>query len=341
MRCSHPRNQGPGRAHGPRSALLLLSLVLAYPVPGQDVGSQEKEYLGNGSVITVVVHDASGEPFSSSAVVKLFRGLTPSGQHETSRGIAEFVVTRLGEFTVVVSASGYVEARKDVVVDASGRTQVDLYLRASAAGPTGTPGRPLLAPKAKEALDKGLQALRENKLGEAEKYVGEAMRLAPGNPDVLYLEGVLNLKQQNWKQAQTVLEKAAQLDPNSPRTFSALGMALCNQGSYEAAIAPLTRALQLDPAGSWDTQWALAKSFYHLQRYDEALKLSQESLQKSDGRAPEIALLVAQSLTAIGRYEDAAQVLRQFLKDHTDRSEAVTARRWLDQLMASGNIRSN
>lgn len=351
MRYAHVSKPWPGRAStrkrcastcGP-SLLLLASLVFACSVVAQDIGNQEKEYLGSGAVITVVVHDGSGERLSTSALVELFRGITPSGQHETNRGVAEFIVTRFGEFTVVVSAPGYAETRKDITVDASGRMQVDVYLRASpnTGGPVGVPGKPVLAPKAKEALDKGIEALKENKLEEAEKYVGEAMQLAPGNPDVLYIQGVLNLRQQKWKEAQAVLEKAAQLDPNSARTQAALGMALCDQASYEAALAPLTKSLRLDPSAPWDTQWALAKAYYHLKRYDEALKLSQEALGKSNGKAPEIALLVAQSLNAVGRFEDAAQVLRQFLKEHGDRPEAVTARRWLDHLVASGNIRAN
>jgi Tfp pilus assembly protein PilF len=351
MRYCHVREPRRGRAPtrkglraicGP-SFLLLFCLVFAYSALGQDIGNQEKEYLGSGAVITVVVHDVSGERLSTSALVELFRGITPSGQHETSRGVAEFIVTRFGEFTVVVSAPGYAETRKDLTVDASGRMQVDVYLRASpnSGGPVGVPGKPVLAPKAKQALDKGIQALQENKLAEAEKYVGEAMQLAPGNPDVLYIQGVLNLKQQNWKQAQAVLEKAAQMDPNSARTLAALGMALCNQGSYEAALAALTKSLQLDPSAPWDTQWAVAKSYYHLKRYDEALKLSQEALGKSNGKAPEIALLVAQSLSAVGRFGDAAQVLRQFLREHGDRPEAMTAQRWLDHLTASGKIQTN
>ena len=327
----------------PTSLLFVPSLLFAHFAFGQDVGKQDNERLGNGSVITVMVHDASGGSFLSSAVVKLFYGITPNGQRDTTRGVAEFVVTRFGNFTVVVSAPGYAEAQKDVTVDVAGRTQVDIYLRESstAAGPPEVPGRPVLAPKAKQALDKGLWALKQNKLGEADKYLEEAMRLAPGNPDVLYVRGVLDLKQQNWKQAQTVLENAAQLDPSSAQVFAALGMALCNQGSYQASIAPLTKSLELNPIARWETLWALAKSYYQLQQYDEALKLSQEALEKSNGNAPEIALLVAQSLTAVGRYEDAAQILRQFLKDQGNRPEAVTARRWLGQLAASGKIRSN
>jgi TolA-binding protein len=66
--------------------------------------------------------------------------------------------------------------------------------------------------------------------------------------------------------------------------------------------------------------------------------MSQAALSSSKGKAPEIELLVAQSLTAVGRYEDAAQTLRRFLRDHPDRQEAATARRWLAGLAANGKI---
>jgi Flp pilus assembly protein TadD len=352
MRCSQRVAPARGQLRtngyvGRILALLLLpmlpSLVLTTSLSGQDVGSQEKEFMGNGSVITVTVHDASGGPLSSPAAVKLFRGIVPSGQRDTARGVAEFVVIGLGEYTVIVAAPGYVEAQKDVSVDTTGRARVDVYLRPTSGAQSSAtvPGRPVLAPKAKEALDKGLRALRENKLAEADKHIGEAMRLAPGNPEVLYAQGILSLKQHDWRRARTALEKATQIDPNSAPAFAALGLALCDQGNYDAAIAPLRKSLELDPAGAWETRWALAKSYYQREQYPEALNMSQEAFAKSNGNAPAVALLVAQSLTAVGRYEDAAQVLREFLRDHASTQEAVTARRWLEQLTANGKIRSN
>ena len=105
-------------------------------------------------------------------------------------------------------------------------------------------------------------------------------------------------------------------------------MALCDQAKYEAAIAPLEKSLQLDAAGAWETRWTLAKAYYQHEQYDEALKMSQEALAESNGKAPEIELLVAQALTAVGRYEDAAQVLREFLRDHGEQRGAATARPW-------------
>jgi tetratricopeptide (TPR) repeat protein len=323
--------------------LLPLLLWCALPAAAQDSGSVGAEFHGNGAEITVVVHDSSGELIPSVALVKLFRGGTiPSGQAETSRGRAELVVNSLGDFTVLVEAAGYSSAQKEFSVDATGRTQIDIVLRRTAASDSSTPpGRPLLAPKAQKAVDEGLRALSADKTAEAEKHVAEAVRLAPGHPDVLYLEGVLYLKQHNWAQAQEVLQKATQLDPGNAQAFAALGMSLCDQGKYDAAIAPLEKALQLNPASAWDTRWTLAKAYYRHEQYDEALKLSEDALTSSNGKAPEIALLVAQSLTAVGRYEDAAETLRVFLRDHGDRPEAATARRWLDRLSASGKIHSN
>lgn len=323
---------------------LVSCLVFVLPACCQDSGSEVNEFHGSGAEITVTVHDSSGEPISAAAMVKLYReGTILSRQGETSRGRAMLVVNNLGEFTVIVEAAGYESAQKEVSVQVTGRTQVDVYLRRlSAAGSSwGVPGRAMLAPKAKEALDRGLQALNADKMGEAEKYVGEAMRLAPGHPDVLYVQGVLYLKQRNWTQAQNALEKATQIDPNHARAFAALGMALCDQGKYEAATEPLVKSLQLDAGVAWETRWTLAKAYYRREQYDEALKLSQEALAGSHGKAPEIALLVAQSLTAVGRYEDAAQLLREFLRDHGDRREAATARRWLEGLTASAKIRPN
>ena len=327
-----------------RAVFFALSIsVFILPLAAQDVERQERELLGAGSVITVKIHDASGGTLSSDAVVKLFRGVYPSGQRETSSGVAEFVVTNLGEFTVVVSAPGYAESQKDVTVNITGRAQVDVYLRRNS--PAGTvenvPGRPVLTPKAKEDLNKGLHALKADKLHEAEKYIAEALRLAPANPDVLYLQGVLELRKRDWQQAQTVLEKATQIDPSSSAAFAALGMALCNAGKYDAAVSPLEKSLQLDPTGTWQTRWALARSYYQRHQFDEALKLSQQALTQSSGNEPQVTLLLAQSFTAVGRYEDAAHTLREFLKDHGDGPESTTAHRWLDQLAASGKIHAN
>jgi hypothetical protein len=327
----------------PLMAGIACVLAGAGPAQCQDSGSESKEFLGNGAEITVMVRDAEGQPISAPAIVKLYReGSIPSGEGATSQGRLLFVVTSLGEFTVTVQLPGYQSAQKDVSVREPVRTQVDVYLRRERIGENivGVPGKPVLAPKARESFDRGLRALSEDKLRDAEKFVGDAVRLAPGHPDVLYVQGVLYLKQRNWEQAQSALEKATQVDPNHAPAFAALGMALEDQRKYDAAIIPLEKSLSLDAGVGFEAHWALAKAYYQSARYEEALKSAQAALAESKGKAPEIALLVAQALTAVGQYEEAAQTLRAFLREHGDRPEAGKARRWLDGLRSSGKIRA-
>jgi len=311
---------------------------------GQDSGSKAGDFFGNGAEIAVIVHDAAGEPISSSAMVRLLRdGSIPSGQGSTSHGRVNFVVTSLGEFTVVVEPAGAASVQKDVSVRMAGRTQVDVFLTKGTGQPGGTghtvalaagpSGRPILAPKAQEAFDKGLKALSADKMRDAEKFVSEAARLAPGHPDVLYVQGVLYLKTRNFELAQAALEKATQIDPGHARAFAALGMALSDQGKNDAVIAALREAERLDAVGvGFEAEWALGRALYASARYDEALASSRMALEEAHGKAPEISLLEAQSLTAVGKYEEADSVLKVFLREHGDRADAGKARRWLEGL---------
>jgi tetratricopeptide (TPR) repeat protein len=321
--------------------LLFLAFSCTRQLLGQDRASDEAAFRGNRAEIVITVLDRSGGIVTASTIVKLYHAGALIGQSATSKGRAFFILNGLGDYTITVDAGGYKSVQKDISLTMAIRDEEEIYLSRDIAGnDSSTPSKPLLAPKAKEALDKGLQALNDNKLEQAQKFLDEALRLAPGHPDVLYAEGVIYLKRREWTKAQDVLEKATQLDPESARTFTALGMAFIDQGKYEQAIPPLERSLKLNPTSS-ETHWTLAKAYYSHQQYEAALKESQEALAESHGAAPEIELLVAQSLTAVGRYEDAAQALRDYLKNHPKESGATTARKWLDRLAADGKIRRN
>jgi Flp pilus assembly protein TadD len=324
---------------------LLLPIALALALSParllcQDSSAAGTLLRGDRAEISITVKDSAGAIISAPATVKLVRsGGTPVGQTAAAQGRAFFVIPSLGEYTLIVQAAGYQTTQKDVSVLAAVKMETDVYLRRDSESdvkPVHT--GPLLAPKAKEAFDKALQALSENKLDAAEKHLAEAAKLAPSHPDVLYVQGVLDLRERKWAEAQKVLEKATQLDPNHSRALAALGMALANQGKYEPAISPLEKALQLDANAGFEARWALAKSYYYQGQYEQALQSSQQALTESNGKAPEIALLVAQSLTAVGRYDDAGQSLREFLKNHGDSPQAATAKRWLDRLAADGKI---
>jgi tetratricopeptide (TPR) repeat protein len=323
-----------------RATLALLGglCLLTASAACQDSGEQGTNMRGSRAEIAVTVRDKSGQIIATPTVIKLYNNGALEDQRSTTQGRAFFIPRGLGDFTVTVEAAGYKAAQKEISIVNAIQYQEDVRLEQDATSP-GAPGRAVLAPKAKEALDKGTQALKEGKLEEAQKYIGEAMRLAPGNPDVLYLQGMLYMRQSNWEQAQTTLEKANVMDPNQPRILTALGMNLVNQKKFAEAIPLLEKSIQLQPASGWETELALAKAYYYHEQYQQALKMANQAHIESQGSSAQAELLLAQCLTVLGRYDDSAQVLREFLKYNAENPDATTARHWLERLTADGKIR--
>jgi tetratricopeptide (TPR) repeat protein len=325
-------------------SLLLSVLLPALPAWCQDGVTEQKAIGGNNATIVVNVRNSSGDPLPVTAVVKLYRnGSIPNGQTTSSQGRAIFIPQNLGDFSVVVEATGYKPGRANVDVPIPVRVEVDVYLQSESdanANTTanGAAGSPVLAPKAQKEVASGLKALQENQLGDAQKHLDAAAALAPNHPDILYLFGVLYVRRNDLPRAQEALTKATQIDPKHARALAALGTVLSNQGNYEAAISPLEKALELNPH-SWEARWTLAKACYYQRLYDRALKESKSALAASEGRAPKIELLADQALTSVGRYEDSAQTLRTFIQNHPERSEVSVARRWLDRLEQAGKIK--
>jgi len=332
------------KLHKQLLSALLLAFIAVSLIPfaySQDSPNDRLVPRADRPEISITAHDSAGGAISAAGTVKLYRDGMLADEQGLSRGRAFFGSIPFGSYTIVVDATGYKSTQRDVNVSVAMRYEVDATLqRDSTSGAAAGPAKPLLTPKAKEALDKSLKALSKNKLPEAEKYVNEALKLAPSHPDVLYVQGVLFLDQKSYPQAQAVLEKASQMDPSNGSAFSALGMALLNEGKYDQAIAPAEKSLQLD-SKAWEPQWVLGEAYYHLAQYDQALKASQQAWTASNGKDPRVELLVAKSLTAVGQYEDAAQSLRDLVKRYGDRPEAATAQRYLERLKNDGKIHSN
>src|SRR5438046_10606615 len=159
------KQRGPQRIVRFLVPLAVCLILLPLRTRCQDSGSEGTLLRGDKAEISVTVRDSSGEAISVPATVKIFKEGMPTDQKEASHGRAFFILRSLGDYTVAVNATGYKPAQEGVEVPVAVKAEVDVYLQKESAfgGNTGIPGRPLLAPKAKEALDKGLQALGDNK----------------------------------------------------------------------------------------------------------------------------------------------------------------------------------
>jgi tetratricopeptide (TPR) repeat protein len=325
-----------------RYVRLFFALFLGSPVcsAAQDRAlGQQDDLRGNRAEISVIIKDGSGQLIGPLVTVKFYRAGMLIEQKSTSKGRAIFVLNRLGDYTIAADAVGYRTAQKEISVPVAVDAEEDIVLqRDSLPEALGAEARPILAPKAKEALDMALKALNDNKLDQAEKQLAEAVKLAPNHPDVLYLQGVILLRHGQAEQAQAVLEKTTQIDPKNARAFTALGMAFFSENKYDLAVPPLQQSIQLDPS-NWESHWTLARTLYRQEHYAATLMEAQQALSQSHGSEPAIELLIAQSQTAVGKFEDSADTLRTFLRTHPSDKGAATARRWLDRLIADGKVR--
>ena len=299
-----------------------------------DVGG----FRGNRAELSITIKENSRQLIGPLVTVKLYRMGNLFEQMTTTKGRTVFILNELGDYVITADAVGYRSAQKEISVPIAVAAEDEITLQRDSAGEAlGSAARPLLAPKAKESTDKAVQAIKKNKLDQAEKFLNEAAKLAPNHPDILYLQGVVFLHRNQPGKARGFLEKAAQVDPKNARVLSALGMAFVNENRFDLALAPLQQSVEIDP-DRWDTHYALAKAFYNQQQFEGALQEAQRALGQSHGSEPAIELLMAQVQTAVGKFEDSAETLRTFLRLHPDDKGAATARRWLDRLIADGKI---
>lgn len=314
-------------------------LAFACPALSQDRSTDLGGLRGNRAQVSITIKEGSSQLIGPLVTVKLYYRGALANQISTTKGRTVFLLNGLGDFTITADAVGYRSAQKEISVPVAVEAEEEIILqRDSNPEALGASGRPLLAPKAQEAMEKALNALNENKLDQAEKDISEAATLAPNNPDVLYTHGVIFLRRGQAQQAQTVLEKTTQIDPQNARAFTALGMAFMGENKYDLANAPLQQSIQLDPA-NWEAHWTLARVLYRQEKYDTCLTEAQQALSQAHGSQPEVELLIAQAQVAVEKFEQAADTLRSFLRLHPDDKGAATARKWLDRLAADGKIR--
>lgn len=294
--------------------------------------------IGLSAQIIVHVRDFSGESLAVPAVVKLSQSNgIPRGQASTqSGGEAVFSNLSVGNYVIEVTAPGYKTARAEANLMSPVPFHIEVNLARDASPQVdATPsGPPILAPKAQLELSKGLDALHKNELKEAQLHLEEANRLAPTNPEVLHLLGVLYARMGDLPRAQSVLEKALQVNPHHQRSLSALGVVLSNEAKYAEAIPKLEEALKLKD-DSYETHWALARAYYHQKVFNDACVQARLALTLSRGKDPEIQLLLAQALISSGEKAKALDELSGFLRDHPDHPKVPSIERLVKRLQAS------
>ncbi len=293
--------------------------------------------LGAGQMV-VRVRSTGGLMLQVPASVRIFSNFNTfqktSGTIDNAQAVFEGVP--VGEYVVEVRAPGFAVANEEAALwlpNSTTYVYVDLRLE-SAPGNTAAPsGPPLLAPKAKKELEEVAAALRANDLKKARQHLDKVRKLAPGHPDVAYLEGILFLQQHDAAQARVFLERAVNIYPEHAAAQSALGTLLFQQNDCAAAMAALEKAVQLLPQ-SWEPHRILALCHLRAASLQKARAHTERAIETAGDRAPELRLLRARVFLAGKEFEKARQELAAFRSQNPAHPALAEADRLLAALNA-------
>jgi tetratricopeptide (TPR) repeat protein len=249
--------------------------------------------------LLVSVREPGGTPLSASAAVKLYvKGGLHLKQHTQDNATATFSKISAGEYEIEVSAFGYKTSSEHAIVYSNrAQTRIYVYLHrqgeAFAANAAGA--MPIMTPHLQHELEKGLEKMQKQQYAAARAQFQKAIQLAPGNPQVQYLFGMLEYTQGHLDAARAKFQTALAIFPSHEGALVALGELQLRTGDPLDATATLEKAYETNGA-DWHTHFLLAQAYLQQDNFDEALAHAKRAAVLGKGHAAGIQTLVSQIL---------------------------------------------
>jgi len=188
--------------------------------------------------------------------------------------------------------------------------------------------------KAMELYNRGWDALRKQKLDEAEKDIEQVLKIYPIYPDALALRGAIHLELHQSEAAEQDFRASVDADPTFASAYIGLAEALNEEQRFDDALAVVEQASQLTP-DAWNLQYESSRALIGKGLYDRALKVIEEALRARPARDSLLHLAKAHALAGLGKLPEAAEELRAYLSSGPTESGDEQARNLLTQLQTA------
>jgi tetratricopeptide (TPR) repeat protein len=312
--------------------IALLSLLLPEKMWAQAAG-QDAHAAG---AVDVRLMLPDGEHFSGLARVRL---LTQEGIQAAEGSVdvnGHTIIQGLIPSTYIVEASapGFLTVQETVILETKySQMSVQLTMKPEETEKSISTklAQPILAPTARKELEKGLEAFRGKDFAQARKHFEKAQAMAPGNPDVQFLMGVLELQEKNVAAAEEHLQKAIQIFPNHVRSLETLGEIYSSEGKVKEALPLLEKGVSLEE-GSWRAHWKLGQVYLEANEPKKALEEAERAIGLGKSEAGSAHILKAEALADLGRRGEAEQTLDRFLTEQPNDPTSAKARALQSQL---------
>ncbi|HYK92269.1 MAG TPA: tetratricopeptide repeat protein [Acidobacteriota bacterium] len=147
---------------------------------------------------------------------------------------------------------------------------------------------------------------------EAQKLLTSLESRISGDPSLTFALGMAYVDMERFSDAESAFTRVLQADPINFEVLYNLGTAALRAGHLERALAVYQRALELRPADV-DGLVGLARTLAASSKEMQALPLLVEA-NKSAPKRTDILLLMAQTVSTLGLYGDAAAAYDKYLK---------------------------
>jgi tetratricopeptide (TPR) repeat protein len=171
-----------------------------------------------------------------------------------------------------------------------------------------------LAQKADSASfyqQKGLEEKEARRYREAEKNFAKAFQLAPSNSDVLVEWGNALVEQRRYREAREKYVRAEQAGNKNPLVIENLATLSLNMRMWQEAIN-YSQKMQQAKIGK-GAYFNIAKSYYELENYGEALKNCELAFKEEPNRA-EIPYIAGRCFIEMSNYKRAAGCYEQAIE---------------------------
>jgi Flp pilus assembly protein TadD len=269
--------------------------------------------------VMVSVRENGGAPLQGNAVIKMssdFKGvhLTQSTQ---DAGDATFPSVRTGDYKIEVNSLGY-KSRTEIAQVMPSATTYNVYIylqpEGSADNANGPSAKPM-SPKLQAEVDKAVTKMRRQQFDDARQHFEKAAKMAPGNPDVQYMWGMLEYYQQHYDQARTKFETAVSINANHERALVSLGEIQLREKQSAQAVQTLEKAFLVNGA-DWRMHYLLAFAYADERNFGKAETHAQRAADLGGkDHSPQARVLLGKILSADGKVSEARNTFNGVIRD--------------------------
>jgi tetratricopeptide (TPR) repeat protein len=329
------RQPAPGRGNRARCSVLglaMLCLCCALPAQGQQtVDIRGQVQTNEGRVI----------PFGITVRLETGEGMLVGQRPANSNGQFEFENIQKTPHRVIITADGFEPVQRDLDL---GRAANEVYLNIFLTPLSKTKTNPEVLPSrtdqqapkdARKEHERGLEALKHNKLSQAQTHFEKAVEVYPCYARALTDLALVQSARGDNPSAEKALRKAVECDPDFIDAYAQLGWVLNAEKKYSDSLAVLQEGVRRSPA-SWQFYFQLGVADYGLGQYSKAEEeyLKARSLLKTP--SPELYVKLADVYLKERAFNKAYTEMQGYLRAEPEGRFAPKIRELIKRMESAG-----